>query len=183
MSTKPPTAVMIPKVSSSGFKTFLDLPDLADVHAQSRGGSIVRQPHQRPYFTTVAAIGVSERTLRRLQLLPQLVVHGFDIGLRKVALGRLFVDERPFGRQRPSFADGRQVGVRAFGTAPEQQRKQRSQAHARTTVSVADRSRQPWWVAISRPFRDSVRKVMEKRNRSPGAMLCSHSHRDGPESR
>jgi len=47
MSTKPPTAVMIPRVSSSGFKAVLDLPESFRVSAELRRRRIVARAQHR----------------------------------------------------------------------------------------------------------------------------------------
>src|SRR5437763_12682838 len=92
MSTKPPTAVMMPSVSSSGFKAVLDLLELGSVGAQLFGRGIGRLPDERVNFLTVGRVGLAEARKRRLKLLPKPLVHAVDIGIGKLALPGLLVD-------------------------------------------------------------------------------------------
>src|SRR3569623_2377170 len=104
MSTKPPTAVMMPSVSSRGFKAVLDRLERLDVSAEFLRGGGVRLLEQRPDFSAVRGIGLRERRRRRLQLLADASPHGPDIGGRKLQFRRLLVDQRPFGRLRARLA-------------------------------------------------------------------------------
>src|SRR4051812_38383607 len=105
MSTKPPTAVMMPSVSSSGFKAVLDLLQSVDVGAELLQCRIVGLLKQRLDFLAVAAVGLGQRLARGLQLLANSLPHGFGIMAGEPAGGRLLVDQRPFRAERTRLAD------------------------------------------------------------------------------
>src|SRR3954447_4616714 len=105
MSTKPPTAVMMPSVSSSGFKVVLDLLQSVDVGAELLRCRIVGLRKQRLDFLSVAAVGLGQRGARGSQLLADSLPHGFCIATGEPAGGGLFVDERPFRSERTRLAD------------------------------------------------------------------------------
>src|SRR4051812_24371049 len=104
MSTKPPTAVMIPSVSSSGFKAILDLLELVGVRSQLLGRGGVRLPKQRSNFVPISGFRL-QRPGTRLQLLAQALAHRLDVNRRELALACLLIDQRPFGAERARFAD------------------------------------------------------------------------------
>src|SRR3954447_15586011 len=81
MSTKPPTAVMIPSVSSSGFKAVLDLLELVGVGAQLVGRGIVGLGEQRLNLLPVARVRLGERRSGGLQLLAQIAAHCLAVGV------------------------------------------------------------------------------------------------------
>src|SRR3954464_16064981 len=96
MSTKPPTAVMIPSVSSSGFKRVLDLLELLRVSFQHARRRIVRPLEQESYLSGVSGVWIAERAGVCLKLPAKPAVHALDIGRGQPALVGLFVDQRPF---------------------------------------------------------------------------------------
>src|SRR5215212_8610715 len=141
MSTKPPTAVMMPRVSSSGFKSILLLLKPLGVAPQLLGRGIVRQLRQCLHLRRVRGLRLTEPREVRLDLLPQPLVHAADVDAGNLALARLLVDERPFGGGRSRVTDILKVGFGALGTARQQgQHQQQRTPHAGKTVLVANRS-------------------------------------------
>src|SRR3569833_1976176 len=121
MSTNPPTAVMMPSVSSSGFKAVLDLLE--------RGG--VRQREKCVNLVAVAAVRLGERLGRPLKLLTQLLAHGASVGRGQLALCCLLVDQGPLCAERARLTDRRQVRLRSLRTrGDEQARQQQETPHA-----------------------------------------------------
>ena len=104
-----------------------------------------------------------------------------DISRGQPARGRLLIDQRPFGAERARLAD---IGRSAAGplSSPRGAAEATpSDAPLRETATRVGPF--PCAAATRRPFSDSVRKVIEKRSSSPGAMLCSQSCRASPDSR
>src|SRR5690242_4826965 len=64
MSTKPPTAVMIPRVSSSGFKPALDLFQGCGARAKVLRRSVVGQLEQRRDLVAIFGVRLGERVHR-----------------------------------------------------------------------------------------------------------------------
>src|SRR5438270_3954698 len=85
MSTKPPTAVMIPSVSSSGFKSVLDLPKLPGMGAQLFGRGVIRLRQQRLNLAGIKGVRPGQRRRVGLELLAQLLPHRFHVSCREVA--------------------------------------------------------------------------------------------------
>src|SRR4051812_21299424 len=110
MSTKPPTAVMIPSVSSSGFKTVLDALEGAGMGAQLFGTGIVSGREEAANFIAVIALRLSQRAQVDPQLLAQPGTHRLRVGRGDMARRRLLIHQRPFGGERAGFTDRRQVG-------------------------------------------------------------------------
>src|SRR6476661_6399669 len=119
MSTKPPTAVMIPSVSSSGFKMILDLLEAIDMGADAGRRRVRWQGKQRSDLAGIGATGIGQFRLGATKLLVKLLVHRFDIGSGQMALARLIVHQGPFGGERPRFPDCSEVGLRALRASGE----------------------------------------------------------------
>src|SRR6185503_3614071 len=100
MSTNPPTAVMIPRVSSSGFKAVLDLLEPGGMCPQFLGPRAVGLFQNCLDFLRISGLRLAQRLGARLQLLADAIAHRFDVGRRELALARLLIDQRPFGRER-----------------------------------------------------------------------------------
>src|SRR4051794_7843938 len=98
MSTNPPTAVMIPKVISSGFKTVLDLLELVGVGAELFGRRIVGLEQQRLDLVAVACVTQSQAGERRPEIAAQPLVHARHVRAAELALRSLFIDQRPLRR-------------------------------------------------------------------------------------
>src|SRR5947209_2871418 len=121
MSTKPPTAVMMPSVSSSGFKRGLDLLELRGIGAQGFGRRIVRFAGQRAYEPAVVGLRLRKSRLSTAELLSQPVVHARSVGRGELSLPRLLIDERPFGRDGAGLLNILKISLRSLGTGRKQQ--------------------------------------------------------------
>src|SRR3954469_487842 len=182
MSTKPPTAVMMPSVSSAGFKAVLDLFEACRPGAKLLRSRIVGLLEERGDFVAVGRVRLVQRGGRSLDFLAQPVVHAEGVGLGQLTLAGLIVDQCPFGRSRPRLLDIFEVRIRPLGAGGQREREQQGPAHAGTTVPLADRSVQVE-AAILRPLSERARKVIEKRSWPPGVIRCSQSQRASPERR
>src|SRR5437588_13002304 len=100
MSTKPPTAVMMPRVSSSGFKSVLDLLQLVGMRAKLPRRRIVGLGEKRPTLHGIARVRPRQRGCVGLELLAQLLPHRFHVNGREVTARCFLVDERPLGPAR-----------------------------------------------------------------------------------
>src|SRR4051794_33910624 len=120
MSTKPPTAVMMPSVSLSGFKAVLDLLQLVGMGAKLLGMRIVWLLEQGLDLSTVARVRLSQRRRRRLELVAQPAMHTRDVGSGEFSLGCLVVDERPLGRHGTRLRDILQIGRGPFRASRKQ---------------------------------------------------------------
>src|SRR6185312_10420172 len=137
MSTKPPTAVMIPSVSSSGFKMVLDLLELACVRPEGSRIRIVGLAKDRRDFRSVIRLRLSQRFGVGLQLLAEALAHRLYVRAGEVAFARLLIDQRPFGGERPGRADVLQIGFGPFGaTREEQEQQERPTQHGCNNCSV-----------------------------------------------
>src|SRR5690349_5315327 len=121
MSTKPPTEVMMPSVSSSGFKAVLDLLELGDVRAQFRGRNVVGLAQQRMDFDGITRFRLGEPLRRSLDLVPQPLMHAADIGFGQLSPPGLLIDQRPFGCRRARLLDIFEVRLRAFRTGGQKE--------------------------------------------------------------
>src|SRR5436190_5654252 len=97
MSTNPPTAVMIPSVSSSGFKLYLDLLQRVGMSPKLGGSGIGRFGEQRPDLRAVSCIRLAQRSRCRLQPVMQPAVHRLYVSEGNPARLGLLVHKRPFG--------------------------------------------------------------------------------------
>src|SRR4029078_2071139 len=104
-STKPPTAVMMPRVSSSGFKLVLDLLQALGMGPQFGGRGVLGLAEQCVDLAAIGRIRLGERLSWGGQPVCQPLVHGKDISACQPARGRLLVDQRPFGGDRPRLLD------------------------------------------------------------------------------
>src|SRR5574338_232046 len=175
MSTNPPTAVMIPSVSSSGFKTVLDLLEHSGLGAQFLRRRIVGLREQRFDQLPVAAVRLAQRRCGSLQLLSHLLVHYLDESRRELALRRLLVDHRPPRRERPGLGAILEVRLRPPGAAGDKDQEQQQRTPHGPFNRCAGEPFRSCYAVMRRPFDDRVRKVIENRRRSPGVMPCSHS--------
>src|SRR6476469_9438275 len=130
MSTKPPTAVMIPSVSSSGFKAVLDVLQLVRMRAKLLGRSVIRQPQQRLDFSAVRRLRLAEARCRGLNLLADPFVHARDVSRRQLSAVCLLVGQRPLSRRRPRLLDILQVLLRTFRATTQEQGDQNQPPHA-----------------------------------------------------
>src|SRR4051794_4244799 len=117
MSTKPPTAVMMPSVSSSGFKPVLDLLQSVRISPQFVRAAVVRQRPQCVDLLRVAAARHCQGRAGSLELPANTLAHDLDVSLRQPALRSLFVYERPFGGQRPGLRNIGDIRSRTLGAA------------------------------------------------------------------
>src|SRR3954463_14814607 len=116
MSTKPPTAVMMPSVSSSGFKAVLDPLQRPDMLTERLRPRIILLGQECAHVVAIRGVGLSQRVQAGPELLPQLPVHRVHIRPGEMPAGRLLVDQRPFSAERTRLADRRQVRRGTFGT-------------------------------------------------------------------
>src|SRR4051794_28068201 len=105
MSTKPPTAVMIPSVNSSGFKAVLDLLEPLAMRFELSRRRVVRLPQNGLDLRPVGGVRLRQRLRCALQLLAQPSVHARDVGCGQLVLAGLLVDEQPFRRSRARLLD------------------------------------------------------------------------------
>src|SRR3954452_8660090 len=110
MSTKPPTAVMIPSVSSSGFKLVLDPLQRLGVDAQPLRGRVRRLGQQRPHLGSVRLTRLGQRRGRRLEIVMQPIMHRLHVCRGHPASVRLLIDQRPFRGDRPRLLDILKIG-------------------------------------------------------------------------
>src|SRR4051794_2156129 len=116
MSTKPPTAVMMPRVSSSGFKSVLDLFQAIGMKAELFRLGILRLGEQGPDLLAVAAVGLGQRRGCGLQLFAYVRAHRARVVRAQPALARLLIDHRPFGGERPRLGNILQVRLGTLRT-------------------------------------------------------------------
>src|SRR5690348_1997014 len=124
MSTNPPTAVMIPRVSSIGFKLVLDALEVACVRSQRRGRRVVGRAQDRADLCGIGRLRLRQRLRARLQLIADAGAHRLRISGGQMPLRRLLVDQRPFGGERPCLADTLKVRLRALRTGGQRQKQE-----------------------------------------------------------
>src|SRR5690348_7668748 len=141
MSTKPPTAVMIPRVSSIGFKLVLNPLEVACMRSQRCGRSVVGRAQDRSDLRGIGRPGLRQRLGARLQLVADAGAHRLRVGGGQMPLRRLLVDKCPLGGERPCLADILKVRLRALRTGGEHQKQeQQFTRHGRKTVPRTNRS-------------------------------------------
>ena len=147
MSTKPPTAVMIPKVSSSRFKLLLDRFQRGGVARQLSGIRIRRQRLERGGSPRGLAILTAQCTRRLADLAPRCRSHAVDISRGKMLSDRFAVYQRPFRRCRSKLLyRGESLAARR-ACAQQAQTGQEKAAHSAATKRPCPRAKPLKWLS------------------------------------